>query len=290
DYVLTGIILAVPALFLGSNLKNPGRLSSVDRVVLAVSAPLQRASYWVIAGIGDLWSRYVWLVSVEAENEELRQLNDRLRRKLATESIAAAEAQSLARLVDLRAQTPAETIGGRIVAVGMGPYLRVTRATLDRGDGEVKVGMPVISADGAVGKIRRVFGSYADILLAVDPESSIDVVVPRTGARGVLKGTGSDNSYSCRIDYLLRDAEVKEGDLVVASGLGGSFPRDTPVGKIATVSKAAYGLYQEVAVEPAVDFSNLSSVLVIMAPPPPPDPLADTKKTPKPAFEVAPYR
>ncbi len=81
---------------------------------------------------------------------------------------------------------------------------------------------------------------------------------------------------------------MKEEDVVVTSGLGGVFPRDLPVGRIKSVEKSAYGMYQEVEVTPAVDFAHLSAVLVILAPPPPPDPAAKSKKSPEPAVGIVP--
>jgi rod shape-determining protein MreC len=150
--------------------------------------------------------------------------------------------------------------------------------------------MPVIAPAGVIGRVQRVYGKYADVVLAVDPQSSIDVIVPRTGSRGVLKGLGGDNVYSCKIEYLLKNEEVREGDVIVTSGLGGVFPRDLPVGTIRKIEKKEYGMYQDVEVAPAVDFSHIGAVLVILAPPPPPDPTAAAKKKPEPAFGVVPYK
>jgi rod shape-determining protein MreC len=104
------------------------------------------------------------------------------------------------------------------------------------------------------------------VLLAVDPKSSIDVVVPRTSGRGILKGIAGDTRYRMRIDYLLRADEVKEGDEVVTSGLGG-WPRGLPVGRVAKVTRLDYGLYQEAEVAPVVEFGKLSDVLVVVEPP-----------------------
>ncbi|MBI4510584.1 MAG: rod shape-determining protein MreC [Deltaproteobacteria bacterium] len=288
EYVATGLLLVVPLVILQANFKHPERQNALDRGVLAVSAPLQRAMSWVIEGIGEAWSGYVWLVDVEEENSELRRENDRLRRELAERTRLASDALRLEQLVGLKARIPADTVGARVVAAGTNPFFRVVRITLDRGEREIKPGMPVLAPDGVVGRIQRIHGSYADVLLAVDPQSSIDVVMARTGGRGVLKGLGGESSYGCKIDYLERTEEVKEGDLVLTSGLGGIFPRDVPLGRIKKVTKAEYGLYQEVEVEPSVDFSRLSHVLVILAPPPPPDPSAKMKKSPEAAFGVKP--
>ena len=92
--------------------------------------------------------------------------------------------------------------------------------------------MPVLTPEGVVGRINRVSGKTSDILLPVDPRSSIDVVIPRTGGRGILRGKAGENGYRCSIEYLVRGEQAREGDLVVTSGLGGTFPRDLAVGKV----------------------------------------------------------
>jgi rod shape-determining protein MreC len=106
----------------------------------------------------------------------------------------------------------------------------------------------------------------------VDSRSAIDVFLPRTGGRGILRGKAGENGYRCSIEYLARGEQAKDGDLVVTSGLGGAFPRNLPVGKITKVSASAVGLYQEVEVTPDVDFARLADVLIVVAPPPAPDP------------------
>jgi rod shape-determining protein MreC len=136
--------------------------------------------------------------------------------------------------------------------------------------------------------VQRVYAGYADVQLAVDPESSIPVMVTSSGAKGVLRGVGADNGYTCRIEYMNRGEDVKVGDLVVTSGLGGVFPGDVPVGTVKKVVKQEFGLYQEVEVTPAVDFSRLSSVVVLLSQPPPPDPDAAQRKTPEKAFGATP--
>jgi rod shape-determining protein MreC len=290
DVVIAALLLAVPVAFLSANLKNAARVNAFDRVILGLSAPLQRGVGWVVDGIGDAWHGYVWLVDVQKENDALVRENARLRAELAEANQRAKEGADLAGLLELRARVPSPTMAARVVALGASPYFRVNRIVLDRGDGEVTPGMAVIAPAGVVGRIQRVYGRYADVVLAVDPQSSIDVIVPRAGSRGVLRGLGGDNSYGCKIEYLLRSEEVHEGDVVVTSGLGGVFPRDLPVGTIRKIEKKEYGMYQDVEVGPAVDFGHLGGVIVILSPPPPPDPTATTKKRPEPAFGLVPGR
>jgi rod shape-determining protein MreC len=193
------------------------------------------------------------------------------------------------RVLGLRDAVSAETLVARVIAIDASPYFRVARIQLDRGEGLVKRGMPILTPEGVVGRVNRVAGDSSDILLSVDPRSAIDVIIPRTGGRGILKGKPGENGYRAAIEYLMHGEQAKEGDLVVTSGLGG-FPRDVPVGKVSRVVKSPAGLYEEVEVIPDVDFARLSEVLVVVAPPPAPDPEAGAHKPLAPARGLAVYR
>jgi len=287
DYSLAGLLLLLPVFILRSSLKEPENLNRFDQAVLRVSSPLQAAVSWVVGGVGGSWQRYVWLVDVEEENRELRAENRKLRRDLAQARRRVADTEMLEGLVGLRRQMPEDTVGARVIAATLSPYFRVVRVRLDRRDGEVESGMPVINGSGVVGRILHAYGAYSDVLLATDPDSSIPVFLPRTGGRGVLRGLASDASYICEIDHL-EGKEVKEGDLVITSGLGGVFPAGVSVGQVSTVTDVEYGLFQKIEVVPAVDFSELSSVLVVLAQAPPPDPGAGKRKSSRKAYGVSP--
>lgn len=264
------LVLALVALRMSA--KNPGELSTLDRGILGVVAPAQAAMSTVARAVGGVAGRYVELTHVRGENERLRSENGRLRAELMETKRVAAESGRYQRLLGLRDTTPAETLSARVIAIDASPYFRVARVELDRGEGMVRRGMPVLTPEGVVGRINRVSDQTADILLAVDSRSSIDVFIPRTGGRGVLRGKAGENGYRCTIEYLVRGEQAREGDLVVTSGLGGTFPRDLSVGKVTRVVPNPSGLYQEVEVTPDVDFARLSEVLVVVAPPPSADP------------------
>lgn len=287
--MLAAVLLALPAAVLHANLKEPRELNGFDRAVLRVSSPLQSAVSWVIGGLGGLWQRYVWLVDVDEENRELREENRELRRELAELRQKTDDVEALEALVGLKRRTAAETLGARVVGASMNPYFRVVRLKVDRGEDEVATGMPVVNTSGLIGRIHHVYGDYADVLLVTDPQSSIDVVIPRTGGRGVLTGLAREDAYRAKIEYLEKERVVEVGDKVVTSGLGGAFPSGIEVGQITEVKTVEYGLYQEVEVVPAVDFSSLSSVLVMVAPPPPPDPNAGADTSSPDAHGVRPF-
>jgi len=308
DWSLTGVLILVPALVLRASLSR-GTPSALDQALLRITAPLETGVSWVVEGIGGTWSRYVALVDVEAENRELREDNERLRKDLAAMTRKAYDVAALEDLAVVKKRTPADTLGARVIGAPLSPQFRVLRLKIDRGNREIATDMPVITSEGPVGRVDKVYGDYADVILISDPSSRIDVVIrdpaqPATqaagdtgaiGARGLLVGLGRADSYACKIEWLERqgrpvpgaDAKVKVGDEVVTSGLGASFPAGLVVGKVAKII-GDDGMFQSVEVTPTVDVSRVRAVMVLLAPPPPPDPDAKSRRRSEPAFGARP--
>jgi rod shape-determining protein MreC len=268
EIVLIAALLARPVVFLRANLKAPSELNFFDRLIVRISAPFESMFGALARSIGGAWGRYVHLVGVEAERARLVDENAKLRGELGTVQRSAERTAELERLLGLKAKLKIPSLAARVVGAESSPFFRVLRVRLDRGEGEVKAGMPVVSADGVVGRIQRVTGPYCDVLLAVDPKCAIDVVVARTGARGITRGVAADDRYRARIEYLLKKDEVAVKDEVVTTGIGGPFPRDLTVGTIDKVGKQEVGLYQEAELTPAVDFGRLREVLILLQLPP----------------------
>jgi rod shape-determining protein MreC len=286
DIVLCVVLLAIPILFLQSNVKNPTDTNPFDRALLRVSAPIQAAVTGAVSGIHRGYKRYIHLWGVQAENEKLHTQNRELLVKVRDAQRQLLRLKKYEQLLSFRNTRGIETVGVRVIGRDASPFVRVLRVRVDRGQTTLRAGLPVVTAEGVVGRIGRVYGGYSDVILAVDPKSTIDVVIQRTGGRGLLRGIDGTNRYTCRIEYLLRKEEVKIGDLVVTSGVAGVFPKDLPVGRISQVTRRTYGLYQEVEVTPAVDFSSLEEMLVILAPPPPP--VTQTEHSVEPARGLLP--
>jgi rod shape-determining protein MreC len=282
------LLLAIVAMRMSA--RAPGDLSTLDRGILHIVSPAQSAMSSLARGIGGVAGRYVELTHVRAENEALARESSRLRAELLEVRRVAADSGRYQRLLGLKDLTPAETLAARVISIDASPYFRVARIEIDQGDGVVRRGMPVLTPEGVVGRINRVAGHTSDIMLLVDPRSAIDVIIPRTGGRGILRGKSGENGYRCSIEYLVRGEQAKEGDKVVTSGLGGAFPRDLAVGKISKVIPGTVGLYQEVEVTPDVDFARLSEVLVVAAPPPAADPDAAARRSSAPARGLTVYR
>ena len=171
--VAATLIVALFALRVSA--RNPGELSALDRGILRLVSPGQAAMSYVARAITGVAGRYVELNGVRAENESLHRENRQLRTELMEMRRLAEESGRYQRLLGLRDATPAETIAARVIAIDASPYFRVARVDIDRGEGTVRRGMPVLTPEGVVGRINRVAGKSSDVLLLVDPRSALDV-------------------------------------------------------------------------------------------------------------------
>ncbi len=133
--------------------------------------------------------------------------------------------------------------------------------TINRGtrDG-IRVGMPVVTDQGLVGRVLRVSANASRVLLITDPTSAVSVRLQSNRVEGTVIGQLSGN---LRLTFIPLDADIEEGGLVVTSGLGGNFPPDIVVGQVTSTRQFEFELYQEAQVRSLNDFTTLEFVLVV---------------------------
>jgi len=192
-------------------------------------------------------------VSLKAELRELRREKALLQEK-------ENENRRLKKLLNLKNQHEFPTLVAQVVgedAVGWYRAFFINRGSEDG----VAPSMPVASTEGVVGKVLRCSWDMAQVLLLTDPNLSVDCRVSRTRDRGVLKGAFE---RGCILKHISLRSEARPGDVVVTSGLDGVFPRGLTVGQIELLRKGDQGLFLEAQVKPAVEFSEIEEVLVIL--------------------------
>ncbi len=217
-----------------------------------------------IRGLAQRWRDHTELVGVKKENEKLRKELDQVREERTRLLSVMQENARLRAMIGYKDAHPRYQLElARVIARDVNEFFRVVQISIDARNFMIQPDMPVVNSAGLVGKVTSVDGRYAQVLLTVDKRSSIDIVVQRNRARGVLTGSGEPRNYNCHVGYLLRRDEVRVGDVLVTSGMDGVFPPDLVVGTITEVVTRTYGLYQDVKVEPAVDFQQLEEVFVI---------------------------
>lgn len=216
-------------------------------------------------GIENLWRSYFYFAGLEEENKRLEETANRLRGRIVKLREAHLENDRLKTLLKFRTHDDLDFTGAKIVAWGRGPWFK--SITIDRGsiDG-VRTGMPVISANGVVGRTIEVSPRFSKVLLVTDYNSSIDAVIQRTRVRGVF--TGRSENY-CDLKYVRNTDDIRVGDEVVTSGAEGMFPRGMALGTISKVKKVGHAIFMEIDVAPAIDFDYLEEVLVVITEKPP---------------------
>ena len=255
---MAAVLLLVFSLF-SLSLKRSPALKKVEGVMVALTAPGLQALHYAGHTLKRFWQDYFYLVGVKQENFSFKRRLEELTQKEVRYQEAQQALTRLEALLDLKRQVPFPIIGARVIAYD--PSLWSRCAMLDQGkDQGVKPGLPVLAPGGLVGRVVETYPHYSKVMLIVDRNSGADAVVQRTRVRGILQGKGGNR---CSLEYVPKSADVQVGDLVLASGLGGVYPKGLAFGKVTAADKKKPGVFQEIEVAPAVDLSALEEVLVV---------------------------
>ncbi|HOW16774.1 MAG TPA: rod shape-determining protein MreC [bacterium] len=230
-----------------------------DRAVIYVTYPAQYVLNSVVKGTVYFWENYIHLKDVKKENDVLNKENAELRYRLQNSLETESENLRLRNILQLKEKIALSTIPAEVISRDAMDVFKTVRINKGSVQG-ITPSMPVISYDGVVGQIMRVFPEYSDVLLITDPNSTVDAVVEETRSRGVIEGTGAD---ICRLKYMNRLDDVRIGNRIMTSGMEQRFPKGILIGIVTDIQKKNYGTTQKVIVEPSVDFNNIEEVLVV---------------------------
>lgn len=240
----------------GERVDAPWPLSAL----LEAAAPLQRAVSWPFDRIAGGWDEYVDLIEVGRDNAALRARIATLEEENLQLREALVESENLERLAAMRSGFEVELMPARVIGQDVSPYFR--SLLLDRGRSSgVLSGMPVVADRGLVGLVTATTPSAARAMLLVDRRAAVDAVVERSRALGVVRGTGS---ASLEFEFLMRGADVKPGDVVLTSGVGGVYPKGLRIGVVEQVSAQKGALVHTARVAPAVDFGQLETAFALL--------------------------
>ncbi len=257
---LLAVCLILTALLLYSaNLRHRDKTTLVQKMVLQLTAPLQKSIDSVSDTVDGWWRHYLWLVNVEQEDERLRVANRRLQAELDSLQEVRLTNDRLRRLLDFKKRVDIPALPARVIGEDASSWFRTV--VLDKGSRDgLREGMPVVAAKGVVGRVVKVAPDASRVLLITDGSSAVAALVQRNRTRGVCRGQGD----SLSLQFALRQKDVAVGDRVITSGTGGIFPKGLAIGQVTDVSKESFGLFQTIKLDPAVDFSRLEEVLVLL--------------------------
>jgi rod shape-determining protein MreC len=257
--------LTAALLTISSRINNVERLAFIDWALLEITSPLQKAVMYSTDAIGSLIDSYVLLVNLKRENVSLRRMVTELREENNLLREKAIANERLRNLLRFSKKIPRSMLPAQIIGIDPSSWFRTI--LIDKGTKHgVKRGVAVVSPEGIVGHVLQTSHHYAKVLLITDFNSSVDAVIQRSRAKGVVEGNG-DNL--CRLKYASRTQDIQLGDKVVTSGLGGRYPKGLMIGKISKIEKKRYGLFQHAEIMLSVNFTKLEEVFVIAETQPP---------------------
>jgi rod shape-determining protein MreC len=253
-----GILAAL--IFYSLNIPHNRNANWIERGALTVFTPVMRPASRLSTFFEDVWDNYIDLVNVRRENlrlrEDIKSLNGRI---IAAQEVVQAN-QRLTRLLDMKAAVKAPTLAASVVGEDINSWFGTV--VIDRGSSSgIAEGMAVVAADGVVGQIIKVSPASSRVLLLTDHASGIAATIQRSRARGVVKGKGEG---LCSLEFTTREEDVKVGDIVVTSGIGGVFLKGLPIGEVTMVKRGEYGIFQTVTIRPSVHIAHLEDVLVVL--------------------------
>ncbi len=263
-YVLGFLALAVLALVLISYTgRDRTDLTPVERVIKNAAVPVESAVNTVLNGISNTFSAVFTIGSIKEENEKLKrrvaelESENILLRGYGYQNLRLRELLQFKDTVSRSFDTVSASV------VGRNPANWFETVTINRGGADgIKKNMPVITSQGLVGQVINVADNSAEVLLIVDSSSAVGGLVQITRTPGVVEGLPDKTGY-LKMNYISKEAPVREKQVVVTSGLGGIFPKELPIGRISKVELESNGLVKYAIIRPFVDFNHLEEVMVI---------------------------
>lgn len=243
--------------------------------------PIQFALTRAARPVEHLLGRIGRLSRLESENRALREENASLRNQIVLLREAQIENETLRTQLQFKSAAPHFQLLAAEV-IGYDPSHLLQYLLIDRGAADgVRRSMPVLAAEGLVGRISEVSATSSKVMLLTDPSSSVTALIQRSRATGVVQGYAGQELLMRYIPPPQRGAPpgaqegegaaqsqlepVMPGDIVLTSGLGGNFPKRLVIGQVVAVEHKDIDMFQQARVVPAVNLRDLESVMVLLS-------------------------
>jgi rod shape-determining protein MreC len=251
-FILVGVLFSLPD-------EKTNSVSTVVRDVFAVpQTGLCRATGW----IRSLGHDKAELLN---ENKLLRARIEELKNEARHNSNIQEENRKLRDLLKVKAASRHTLLVAQLLSRDVNGWWQMAR--IDKGaDDGVRPDLPVISQEGLIGQIVEVSRNSADMLFLTSPKVKVAARLARSDIFGIVRGQGVslEGDAKCRMDFILKGADINRADEVVTSGLGGVYPEGLVIGYVENVQMDSSGLFQYAELVPAADFRLIDMVFVLL--------------------------
>ena len=269
----------------------------MERLAVTVLSPLDMALSRSAYALRQVTGAASDVLTVYQDNQALKTEIQTLRQNELNVTEIMAENSRLRTMLDYKQKSPQfDFVIAAVMSRDPGNWTNTIIIDKGTSDGLAK-DMPVVTSQGLVGNIVQVFPGVAKVQLILDPRSAVGSIVQRPESRvaAIVEGN-SVRPMSPRMINLARDADILPGDRIITSGFGGIYPKGILVGDVLDVINDEGGLLKFAVLQPAVDFTRLEEVMVIVrsreqAPViPAPGTAAPARQQPAPPLRGTPIR
>ena len=248
-----------------------GPLSGVESAGATALRPFAVGLERVAQPFRDVYGWADSLLSARSEAEELRAEVQELRQRAIQSEFALQENVYLRELFDYidgpRFPDDFDPVAAEVTGRPSGAFTQAIVIAAGAKN-RIRVNDPVVNADGLVGVVVRVAPRSARVQLLTDEEAAASAIDLRTGATGIVRHARGTRE-TLVLDRVLKQDVVRRGNEIVTAGwragsLSSLYPKGIPIGKVTSVGQTDTDLYQQVQVDPFVDFGSLDAVLVLV--------------------------
>jgi len=259
--VITIVLLVTIALTADSNSK----LNWIGNIFSVPLSPVQKLFSTAGQKIDEAVSFFKDIEAIKTENEELRKRVSELERENRELEAFKEKNEELRKALNLKDRFAEYTIiGSNVIAKDAGNWFDIFRIDVGTRDG-IKGDMPVVTnSRGLVGRILTSDITSSKVISIIDEDSQVAGWISKTGGHVIVRGDYAlKDEGLCRMDYIAGDIDVKVGDIIETSGLGGIYPKGIVIGEVKEIRMINSEFNRYAIIEPAVDFKSLEEVYVL---------------------------
>lgn len=261
-FFIAALLLAALTLF-AKGIEQKKKHSFFDRVVLTLfSFPLSITNT-SISAVRGVWNHYIYTIGLHDENIALKKRADELSIENQLLREQADENKRLRDLLVFRKKFEHKMMPAEIIGRDPSGWFKTVLVDKGSADGVLKEA-GVIAPEGVVGRVIEVGLTSSKILLLCDINSYVDALIKRTRTHCIVVGRGEQ---LCTLSYVIKTEDVAPDDVIVSSGINTMYPKGIIIGTVTKINRDRSGFFQSIMVKPAVDFSKLHEVLIVLREP-----------------------
>jgi rod shape-determining protein MreC len=235
---------------------------SVRQVVALAAYPIQRVAMAPVDLFHAVAGYFGSTAALKEENAELRTKQLRAAPELLQLDALKEENNQLRRLLEAQERTPRKSTAAEILYAGRDPFSR--KVVIDKGlQHGIQPGQPVIDDVGVIGQVTRVYLLMSEVTLLSDKDQAIPLQVLRNGLRAVAYGGAEGGMLDLR--FMAANADIRNGDTLVTSGIDGTYPPGLPVATVARIERDAAYAFAKITLTPTAGTDRYRQVLVLSA-------------------------